>query len=66
MTLLHEAFDAKNFDVRLVERNQTRNVVTSEDVEKAVKKLPDDAANAEWVSIEDLAKAESGSNGAHH
>lgn len=66
MTLLHEAFDDKNYDVRLVERNVTRGVVSSDDVEKAVKKLADDSANAEWVSIEELAKAEVGSNGAHH
>jgi hypothetical protein len=55
MTLLHEAVDAKKMDVRLVERNMLRGVLTQDDVEKNLKKLPDDAANAEYISIESLA-----------
>lgn len=54
MPLLHEAVEAKKMDVRLVERNVTRGVITSEDVEKNLKKLPDDADNADSISIESL------------
>jgi hypothetical protein len=59
MTLLNEAVEAKKFDVRMVERNLARGVVGSEEVEKASKALADDAENADWVSLEDLLKAES-------
>lgn len=41
-------------DVRLVERNMARGVVTAAEVEQAVKALPDDSGNAEYVSIESL------------
>ena len=54
MTLLHEAVDAKKLDVRLVERNLARNVVTSAEYEQNTKMLPDDAENAEYVSIDSL------------
>jgi hypothetical protein len=54
MTLLHEAVDAKKMDVRLVERNITRGVTTADDVEKQLKKLPDDAENADYIAIESL------------
>lgn len=63
MTLLHEAVDVKKLDVRMVERNVARGVISAEEVDKAVKKLPDDADNAEYVSLETLAaeaKAASG------
>lgn len=55
MTLLHESVEFKKLDVRMVERNVARGVLSSEDVEKAIKKLPDDGENADWVSIEALA-----------
>jgi hypothetical protein len=54
MTLLHESVDAKKMDVRLVERNILRGVLTLDDFEKSLKKLTDDTDNAEWVSIESL------------
>ncbi len=62
MTLLHEAFDEKKFDVRMIERNVARGVVTSDDVEKTTKKLPDDGENADWVSLETLAGCEDSSS----
>jgi hypothetical protein len=54
MTLLHEAVDAKKMDVRLVERNINRGVMSAEEVEKNLKKLPDDSENAEYIAIESL------------
>jgi hypothetical protein len=54
MTLLHESVDFKKLDVRMIERNVARGVISAEDVQKAASKLPDDAENAEWVSIESI------------
>ena len=66
MTLLHEAVDEKKLDVRLVERNLNRGSVTADEFEKAVKKLPDDIENAEYVSIETLANDLSEGSGRAH
>lgn len=55
MTLLHEAVETKKMDVRMVERNITRGVLSREDFDKATSKLPDDSENAEWTSTETLA-----------
>jgi hypothetical protein len=54
MTLLHEATEAKKLDTRMVERNIARGRVDHEDLEKALKKLPDDAENAEYISLDTL------------
>jgi hypothetical protein len=60
MALLNDSSDSKKFDTRMVERNVTRGVVTSEMVDDHVKNLPDDAENAEWVNIESLADDSAG------
>lgn len=54
MALLHDSVNSKKFDVRLVERNIARGRVTSKELEDALKVLPDDSENAEWVSIDSL------------
>ncbi|HUP56291.1 MAG TPA: hypothetical protein VM598_02485 [Bdellovibrionota bacterium] len=59
MALLHEAVDEKKFDVRVVERNITKGVVSAEDAQKAADKLPDDSENAQYVSVEALLRDES-------
>jgi hypothetical protein len=56
MTLLHEAVDQKKFDVRVAERNIQRGLLRPEDLERSLKDLPDDAANADYISIESLAE----------
>jgi hypothetical protein len=58
MTLLHEAVNAKKLDVRVSERNITRGAMKAEDFNKAVKDLPDDGDNAEYVNVEELAEQE--------
>lgn len=55
MTLLHEAVEAKKFDVRVIERNVARNVITAADTDRIAKALPDDSEAGEWVSIESIA-----------
>ena len=52
--LLHKAVESKKFDVRVVDRNIERGLVRAEDADKVTKSLPDDAANAEWVRVDDL------------
>ena len=59
MTLLYDAVEAKKFDVRVIDRNVERGLVRSEDREKALKSLEDDAANADYVSIQSLAESDS-------
>ena len=54
MTLLHEDVESKKFDVRMIERNVARGVVSSADVQKAVESLPDDAENADYISVNTL------------
>jgi type II secretory pathway component PulK len=55
MTLLHDAMTEKKLDTRVLERNVSRGVIRAEDAQKAAKELPDDAANAEFVSVDELA-----------
>lgn len=62
MTLLHEAVDAKKFDVRMIERNTARNVVSADEVAKISKGLPDDAEGADWISIDSIAADQTGQN----
>jgi hypothetical protein len=54
MALLHESVDSKKLDVRMVERNIARGVIKADDLKQSLKTLPDDAENAEWVSLETL------------
>ena len=60
MTLLHEAVEQKKYDVRLVERNIARGVITAQDAQQAGQELPDDAENAEYVSIDALMADQTG------
>lgn len=59
MTLLYDAVEKKKYDVRMLERNESRGVIKSEDKEAMIKSLPDDSENAEWANIEDLAVSDS-------
>ena len=64
MTLLHESVETKKLDVRVVEKNVSRGVISSKEVDDTLKKLPDDADNADWIAIDSLkGDDESGSNG---
>lgn len=54
MAFISKAYKEKEFDIRMVQRGLSKGLVLQADVEKHQKKLPDDAANAEFVSIEFL------------
>jgi len=58
MPLLHESVNEKKFDIRMVERNVQRGQVSNDEIEKHMKSLPDDAANAVKVTEADLEKQE--------
>lgn len=55
MALLHDSVERKRLDVRMVERNISRGVLSRDEFEKSMKKLPDDQENALWISIQSLA-----------
>lgn len=50
MVLLADAVEDKKMDIRMVERNLSRGLITQDEVDKAAKKIPDDAENAQWVN----------------
>jgi hypothetical protein len=56
MSLLHDSIVSKKFDVRMLEKNLTRNVVSDKEVKTHMDALPDDAENAEFISLDDIAE----------
>jgi hypothetical protein len=56
MSLLHEAIHEKKFDVRMLERNLVRNVVTDKEAKTFLDSLPDDSENAAYTSLDELSE----------
>ena len=54
MSLLHDSIQEKKFDVRMLDKNLVRNVVSDKDVTTHLEQLPDDAENAVFTSVEEL------------
>lgn len=54
MTLLHKAFQDKKFDVRLIEKNTSRGILSTSELEQNQSQLPDDAENADYISLDAL------------
>jgi hypothetical protein len=54
MSLLHDSIQEKKFDVRMLDKNLVRNVITDKEVKTHFEQLPDDSENADFVSIQDL------------
>jgi hypothetical protein len=52
--LLDEASNEKILDTRVVERNKAKGLITQEQYNKSLEKLPDDAANAEFLTIDQI------------
>ncbi len=61
MSLLHEAVEQKKFDSRVSQRNIERGNLRQEDLDQFVKGLPDDSADAMYVSIDSLVDDDSSS-----
>lgn len=66
MVLLFDSVESKKLDVRLIERNINRGVLKPEELDEAIKNLPDDAENADWVNLDSLVEEEDGSNNGKH
>ena len=62
MTLLKDASEAKKSDIRLIDRNFKKGLISQDEIQRLAGQLPDDAANAEWVSVETLSDDESDLN----
>jgi polyhydroxyalkanoate synthesis regulator phasin len=58
MILLDEAIEAKKYDTRVIETNLGRGVISQAEAKTFVSELPDDSANAEWVTLEKIAQHE--------
>ena len=56
MSLLHDAIQEKKLDVRMLEKNLVRNVVTDKEVKSAQAAMPDDAENASYISLDEIAE----------
>jgi len=56
MSLLHDSIHEKKFDVRMLDKNLVRNVITDKEVKTHFEQLPDDAENADYINIEELAE----------
>ena len=52
--MLSDATKDKKMDIRVLEKNLSRGVISAEEAQAAVKKLKDDADNAIWVNVEEL------------
>jgi hypothetical protein len=65
MALLNEAVKNKKFDIRVIERNVQRGVVSQEEANRAQRDLPDDAENAQWITIDELRCDESEDTGSY-
>lgn len=56
MSLLHEAIYDKRFDTRMLDKNLVRNVVTDKEVKAKIESLQDDAENAEFINLDEIAE----------
>jgi hypothetical protein len=56
MSLLHDSINNKKFDVRMLEKNLVRGVVSDKDVKAQVEQLPDDSENAAYISLDEIAE----------
>ncbi len=52
MTLLHEAVEQKKFDIRMLDRNLVRGLVSDDEAKVNLASLPDDADLADYIAIE--------------
>jgi len=54
MSLLHDSIQEKKFDVRMLDKNLVRNVISDKDVKTHLEQLPDDAENALFTTVEEI------------
>lgn len=56
MSLLHESIQNKKFDVRMLEKNLVRGSVSNQEANSHLAELPDDAENATYISLDEVAE----------
>ncbi len=56
MSLLIDGIREKKFDVRMLEKNLVRNVVSDKEAKAVIESLPDDADNAVFISLDEVAE----------
>ncbi len=56
MSLLHDAIISKKFDVRMLDKNLVRGVITDKEAKTQAEQLPDDSENAAFVSLDEIAE----------
>ena len=56
MSLLHDSIISKKFDVRMLDKNLVRGVITDKEAKTQVEQLPDDSENASFVSLDEIAE----------
>jgi hypothetical protein len=69
LPLLNQSLEIKKFDVRMIERSVQRGLMSRDEVAAQMAQLPDDAENAEFISVDTLIKADEGvrpSESSHH
>jgi len=60
MKLLSDAIKDKEFDVRMVNTNINRGVISRGDHDKALKSLSDDSNLCDFVSVEEIERSADG------
>jgi hypothetical protein len=56
MSLLIDGISEKKFDVRMLEKNLVRNVISDKEAKAAAEALPDDAENAIFINLDEVAE----------
>ena len=56
MSLLHDSIINKKFDVRMVDKNLVRGVVSDKEVKAQAEQLPDDSENAVFINLDEIAE----------
>ncbi len=63
MALLSNGIKDKEFDIRVIQRGLNKGLLQQDDVDKHHKKLPDDAANADYIDLEVFMEGVGGKSG---
>lgn len=63
MALLSDGLIGKEFDVRMVQRGLSKGLILADDVEKHLKKLTDDADNADYLNLDEVLEGLRGKSG---
>jgi hypothetical protein len=63
MALLSHAIKEKEFDVRMVQRGLNKGLVLFDDIDKHLKKLPDEGENADYVDLDVFMEGVGGKSG---